>query len=162
MAEEYAEHALVEQAQVDLAWVQRFLAITALLRQLVVFLAILLGLGALLAIGNTVRLLIENRRDEIVVIKLVGGTDGFVRRPLLYTGGLFGFLGAFLACIIVGLVVWILSGSVEHLAQSYDAQFRMKGLGFVQALELLAVGTILGWLGAMVAVGRHLADIEPR
>ncbi|WP_370980659.1 permease-like cell division protein FtsX [Agaribacterium sp. ZY112] len=161
LADELAQSVLVAEANVDLAWVQRFLAITALLQQLVLFLALLLALGALLAIGNTVRLIIENRKDEIVIIKLVGGTNGFVRRPLLYTGGLYGFFGGFIALLLVSIVVMSVSVKVEAIAQAYSASFDLQGLSAVQALQLLVVATSLGWLGSALAVSRHLSDIEP-
>ena len=161
LAQEFASLTLVSEADVDLAWVQRFLAITELLRQLVLFLALLLALGALLAIGNTVRLIIENRKDEIIIIKLVGGTNGFVRRPLLYTGSLYGFVGAALALLMVLVVSLLASPKVAAIAAAYNAQFELQGISFLHALQLLAIGTVLGWLGAVLAVGRHLSEIEP-
>ncbi|WP_096085579.1 permease-like cell division protein FtsX [Agaribacterium haliotis] len=161
LAQELAVLPLVAEADIDLAWVQRFLAITELLRQVVWFLALLLALGALLAIGNTVRLIIENRKDEIVIIKLVGGTNGFVRRPLLYTGGLYGFFGALLALLLLVLVSLLSAAKVESIAQAYNSSFSLQGLSLVQVLQLLGLGTALGWLGAVIAVGRHLSKIEP-
>lgn len=161
LAAEWQAHALIEQAVVDLQWVQRFIAITELARKLVVFLAMLLAVGALLAIGNTIRLIIENRKEEIVVIKLVGGTNGFVRRPLLYTGGAYGFIGAMLAIVLVNVVLIVAEPGVDALAQSYQSEFELRGLGFMPTLQLLLAGTLVGWLGAVFAVGRHLADIEP-
>lgn len=160
-AKELEAQVLVSEAAVDLLWVQRFLAFTEIAQRSVMFLAALLAFGALLAIGNTIRLLIENRKDEIIVIKLVGGTNGFVRRPLLYSGGAYGFVGGVLAWCIVAFVLLLLSGSVQSLAQSYQSSFTLQGLTFQQTLALVGAGTALGWLGALLAVGRHLSDIEP-
>lgn len=162
IAQELSNEGIVAEAAVDLQWVQRFIAMTALVRQIVLFLAGLLAFGAVLAIGNTVRLIIENRKEEIIVIKLVGGTNGFVRRPLLYSGGLYGVFGGLIACVVVLLGFMLLSGSVESIAASYQSDFRMQGLSFFRALQLLIMGMFLGWLGAQLAVGRHLAKIEPR
>ena len=162
LAEEFEALVVVDEVAVDLQWVQRFLSITELVRQIVLFLAGLLAFGALLAIGNTVRLIIENRKDEIIVIKLVGGTNGFVRRPLIYTGGLYGFIGGVLACLIVAIGLSMLGGAVGAIAESYQSDFRVHGFGFSSAMMLMLAGTILGWLGAEFAVGRHLSKIEPR
>ena len=96
------------------------------------------------------------------MVKLVGGTDAFVRRPFLYTGiwyGLGGGIGAWL--IINALLLW-LSGPVSSLVGAYSSQFSLSGLGFLDTLALLLVSAALGLLGAWLAVGRHLSSIEPR
>ncbi|MDI9243969.1 permease-like cell division protein FtsX [Marinobacter sp. CHS3-4] len=151
----------VEQVQVDLGWLQRLNAMTELLERAVWALAILLSAAVVLVIGNTVRLSIENRRDEILVAKLVGGTDGFVRRPFLYTGAFFGLGGGVVAWILLQMSLWWLSGPVERLAGLYRSDFSLSGLTFDGVLALIIVAMLLGWLGAWVAVKRHLDDIEP-
>ncbi|MFT7560233.1 MAG: cell division transport system permease protein [Flavobacteriales bacterium] len=162
LAQYYQENPIVERVMFDMAWVQRFVAIMALAEKLVWVLAALLSLGAILAIGNTVRLVIESRKEEIVVIKLVGGTDGFVRRPLLYTGGLYGVMGALLSCFMVMTVVSALEGPLQTLLALYQSDFSLSRLNMTQVLALLGLGAFLGWSGALLAVGRHLADIEPK
>ena len=120
-----------------------------------------LSLGVLLVIGNTIRLAIENRRAEIEVVKLVGGTDSFVRRPFLYLGFWYGLGGALSAWVLVGLSLIFLATPVEMLLASYQGDFVVSGLGFNESLLLLASGGGLGILGATLAVGRHLRRIEP-
>ncbi|MBQ0832549.1 permease-like cell division protein FtsX [Marinobacter sp.] len=151
----------VERVQIDLGWLQRLNAMTDLLARAVWALAILLAVAVVLVIGNTVRLSIESRRDEILVAKLVGGTDGFVRRPFLYTGAWFGFGGGVVAWILLQLSLWWLSGPVERLAGLYHSDFSLDGLSIDGAFALIIVAMLLGWLGAWVAVKRHLDDIEP-
>ncbi len=151
----------VERVQVDLGWLQRLNAMTDLLARAVWALAILLAVAVVLVIGNTVRLSIESRRDEILVAKLVGGTDGFVRRPFLYTGAWFGLGGGVVAWILLQLSLWWLSGPVERLAGLYRSDFSLSGLSIDGALALIIAAMLLGWLGAWVAVKRHLSDIEP-
>ncbi len=151
----------VEQVQVDLGWLQRLNAMTDLLARAVWALAILLALAVVLVIGNTVRLAIENRRDEILVAKLVGGTDAFVRRPFLYTGAWYGLGGGVVAWLLLQVSLWWLSGPVERLAGLYRSEFSLTGLTFDGVLALIIVAMLLGWLGAWVAVKRHLDDIEP-
>ena len=151
----------VEQVQVDLGWLQRLNAMTDLLERAVWALALLLSMAVVLVIGNTVRLSIENRRDEILVAKLVGGTEAFVRRPFLYTGAWFGLGGGVVAWILLQLSLWWLSGPVERLAGLYRSEFSLSGLTFDGVFALIIMAMLLGWLGAWVAVKRHMDDIEP-
>jgi len=150
----------VERVQVDLGWLQRLNAMTNLLARAVWALAILLAAAVILVIGNTVRLAIESRRDEILVARLVGGTDAFVRRPFLYTGAWYGLGGGVVAWILLQLSLWWLSGPIEQLAGLYRSDFALVGPGLDGVLALIIVAMLLGWLGAWVAVKRHLDDIE--
>ena len=84
----------VDIASLDLDWVRRLHAILEFARRAVAILAGLLGIAVLIIVGNTVRLAVLSRREEIEVTKLVGGTDAFIRRPFLYSGLLQGVLGA--------------------------------------------------------------------
>ncbi|WP_018013444.1 permease-like cell division protein FtsX [Teredinibacter turnerae] len=162
LADEIALSPIVDEVSMDMEWVRRLRELMILGKKIVAALAGLLGLGVLLAIGNTIRLAIENRREEIVVAKLVGGTNSFVRRPFIYSGGWYGFMGGILACIIVSLGYWVLEGTVARLATLYQSDFELSGLGFAGNVQLLLTGIVLGWLGAWLAVGRHLATIEPK
>lgn len=152
----------VDSVQLDLEWVQRLYALVRLGQRLAATLAGLLALGVILVIGNTIRLAIESRREEIVVIKLVGGTDAFVRRPFLYTGLWYGLGGGLCAWLIVGLSLWLMSGPVSRLAGLYGSEFSLDGLGLGATLLLWLVGAALGLAGAWLAVARHLGDIEPK
>jgi cell division transport system permease protein len=152
----------VEQAVLDMEWVQRLYAMLAIGQRLALALALLLALGVLLVIGNTIRLAIESRRNEIVVVKLVGGTDAFVRRPFLYTGVWFGLGGGLIAWLILAAGVAWLGDPVAALAGLYQSEFALGGLSPGQVLALWLSGAALGWLGAWLAVSRHLGAIEPR
>jgi cell division transport system permease protein len=162
LAERLAQDPLVDEVSLDMEWVRRLRELMVLGKRALYALASLLALGVLIALGNTIRLVIENRRDEIVVTKLVGGTDGFVRRPFLYTGGWYGFMGGLLACGLVAAGHWTLSGSVARLAATYQSNFELEGLGLWGNLGLLALSSLLGWLGAWLAVSRNLGQIQPR
>jgi len=152
----------VTQAQVDLQWVQRLQALLEITRRGVGLVAVLLGLGVLLVVGNTIRLDILNRRREIEVAKLVGATNGFIRRPFLYGGLWLGLFGGLLALIILGLGLLLLNGPVQQLASLYGSDFRLQGPGFSGVMALLGLGITLGLGGSWIAVGRHLRDIEPQ
>ena len=152
----------VDIVQVDTDWVKRFNAIIDVVQRLLAILAILLGAGVLAVIFNTTRLEILNRRSEIEVTKLVGGSNAFVRRPFLYTGALYGLGGALLAWAIVEIAVLVLTQSIDTLAALYGTRFSLQGPSARDVGILLAAGFALGWLGAWISAARHLWRIEPR
>lgn len=162
LREALAEEAVVAEVRLDMAWVKRLQEMMALGQRVVMALAVLLALGVLLAVGNTIRLAIENRRDEILVVKLVGGTDAFVRRPFLYTGFWYGLGGGILALVLLGLGLWWLSGPVARLADLYQSDFRLQGLDWAASMQLVLLSGLLGLAGAWLAVARHLIQIEPQ
>ncbi len=150
-----------ELAQLDLQWVQRLTAMLDIARRGVLVVSALLALAVLLVIGNTIRLEIQNRHEEILVTKLIGATNGFIRRPFLYCGIWYGALGALIAWLLVETGFWLLSGPVAHLAGLYHSDFDLETLPFQLLGLLLAGGMSLGLLGSWLAVGRHLDAIEP-
>lgn len=162
LREQLAELPEVEEAVLDMAWVQRLTAFVAVSERGVIVFGALLALAVLMVVGNTIRLLIENRRDEIVVAKLVGATNAWVRRPFLYTGAWFGLLGGVIAWVLVQVSLMLLEPPVAQLAELYESQFEILGLGWLGSLLLILVSTLLGLAGAWLAVGRHLREVEPR
>ena len=152
----------VDIVQMDAEWVLRFNAILEVLRRVLGITAVLLGAGVLAVIGNTIRLEILNRRAEIEVTKLVGGTNAFVRRPFLYTGALYGLAGALAAWAIVAGAVLALDAPVATLAGLYGSHFALTGPTRIEIAILIGTGVALGWLGAWISAARHLHAIEPR
>lgn len=156
-----AEIPEVELAQLDSQWVRRLHSILKLGQRIVWALGIGLVLAVMLVVVNTIGLAIENRKEEIIVTKLVGATDGFVRRPFLYTGFWYGLFGGMLALMMVESVLMWLNSPVNDLAQLYNAHFKLSGLGLINSVGLLLLAASIGLMGAWVAVGRHLREIEP-
>lgn len=152
----------VADVRLDMQWVKRLQQLMMLGKKMVFGLGGLLALGVLLVIGNTIRLSIENRRDEILVVKLVGGTDAYVSRPFLYTGLWYGIGGGLLALVVLGIGFFWVSGTVEQLALLYQSNFRLQGLGFFGSMQLVLLAGLTGLLGAWIAVVRHLIQIQPR
>ncbi|SFM60078.1 cell division protein FtsX [Ectothiorhodospira mobilis] len=155
-------HPSISQVQLDMEWVQRLGALLQTLDRLVDLLALLLGLGVVLVVGNTVRLDIHNRRREIEVAKLVGATDAFIRRPFLYGGIWMGLGGGLLALLTLAVLHGSLSGPVQTLARAYGGGFVLRGLQPAEALALLGTAAALGLAGAWVSVFFHIREIEPR
>jgi cell division transport system permease protein len=151
----------VELAQLDMQWVKRLYALLALGQRGILLIAALLGLSVLLIVGNTIRLDIQNHREEIEVTKLIGATDAFVRRPFLYSGFWYGLGGGLIAWLLVDGALSLLRGPVQQLAGLYGSGFTLSTLGAGSTLQLLALSTALGLLGSWLAVGRHLDAIQP-
>lgn len=151
----------VDIVQLDTDWVDRLEAILAALKAAVLIAAGVLALGVLVIVGNTIRLDIQNRRDEIEVAKLVGGSDGFVRRPFLYSGMWYGLGGGLAALLITQLALALLRVPVGRIAGLYGSDFRLSNFTFKAILILLLAGIVLGWLGSYVTASHHLRRIEP-
>jgi cell division transport system permease protein len=152
----------VAEAVLDMAWLERLNSLMELGRRVVMAVGGMLVIGVLLILGNTIRLAIESRRDEIVIVKLVGGSNSFVRRPFLYTGLWYGVGGGVLAAVVVTSALWFLEKPIGELAMLYESAFHLSGLGIMGALNLVILGGLLGLAGAWLAVSRHLVHIEPR
>ncbi len=161
LIKEFGNYGDVDIAQLDLQWVKRLHAMLRLAQRGIVLLGGLLAVAVLLIVGNTIRLAILNRKAEIEIIKLVGGTDAFIRRPFLYSGFLQSLFGAIAAWLLVNLGLGLLAGPIRQLANLYASSFGVQGMGLEATLVLLGSGGLLGWLASRIAVGRHLSAIEP-
>lgn len=151
----------VETVQVDNEWIQRLAAFLDLLRRVIAVIGGLLGVGVLAVVGNTIRLDIQNRRSEIEVMKLVGATDSFARRPFLYSGIWYGLGGGAIALVAVAAATQLVSVPVAHLASLYGSSFKLAGVGLELGFGVLALAMALGWLGSWLAATRYIHDIEP-
>jgi cell division transport system permease protein len=147
--------------QHDAAWRQRLSAWLAFGERVVQVVAVLLGLGVLLVVGNTVRLDIGARSEEIAVLQHLGATDAFVRRPFLYLGAWYGLAAGLLAGLLLLVAGILMQGRLSALVASYGTQFAISGPGLHGTLLLLAGSATMGWLGAWLATGHHLRRTRP-
>ena len=152
----------VDLAQFDMLWLKRLFAMIEVVRRGVFILATLLSLAVILVIGNTIRLSLYNRREEIEVYKLVGATDAFIRRPFLYSGLWYGLLGGSVAWGLVDISFWLLQGPVKNLTFLYNNPFKLITLNSEMSITLLLISALLGLGGSWLAVGQHLKEIQPR
>ncbi|MEO7206365.1 MAG: permease-like cell division protein FtsX [Steroidobacteraceae bacterium] len=151
----------VQTVQVDTEWVKRLHVMLDLLRRVVLLTGGLLGIGIVLIVSNTIRLDILNRRAEIEVMKLVGASDGFTRRPFLYTGVWYGLGGGLLALLLVAVASTVLARPVAQLAFLYGSSFSLEGLKIITGLAVLGLSMGLSWIGSWLAATRHIRAIEP-
>lgn len=160
--EELANLPETGHVQVDTAWVQRFHAILDIVRQAIAIGASLLGVAIVVIIGNTIRLDIENRREEIEVTKLIGASNAFVRRPFLWSGFWYGLFGGLLALALVYYGLFLLQGPVAQLAGLYQGNITVTAMEFGEAAAIVGIGVFLGLFGSWFAAARHMRRIEPR
>jgi cell division transport system permease protein len=151
-----------ELVQVDTEWVQRFHAILEIVQQAIMIGAALLGAAIIVIIGNTIRLEIQNRRDEIEVTKLLGASNAFVRRPFLWSGFWFGLFGSLFALGLVQYGLYLLQPTVARLAGLYQSGVTMLTLDLRDGLLIVAIGVFLGLAGSWLAAARHMRSIEPK
>ncbi|MEX2131319.1 MAG: permease-like cell division protein FtsX [Pseudohongiellaceae bacterium] len=149
----------VELVQMDLEWLQRLEGFRSMLGRINLVFSAILAVAVLFIIGNTIRLAIENRRTEIAVVKLVGGTNSYAARPFLYTGVLLGLAGGMLAGLLLLLVLFSFNGPLQSLLGLYGSEFQFTGIGFAGFLSLVLSGALLGWLGAVISVFQQLRAI---
>lgn len=153
--------AAVESVQYDAAWRERLDAWLALARRGALLLAILLAAGALLVVGNTVRLDLAARRDEIALLQLLGADDADIRRPMLHFGALLGLLAGLSALLALAAIGGLLHGPIDALVATYAGAFALAGPSPAGVAAVLAAAAGLGWLGARVAAGHYLRTSRP-
>jgi len=153
--------ARADLVQYDATWRRRLSDILGFGERAVAVIAALLALATLLVIGNTVRMDIQARTEEIAVMQLIGASDGFVRRPFLYSGLWYGLFGGALALIIVIGAEFAIAGPLDRLLASYDHRLALSGLDIVSAVVVIAASSLLGWAGAFLASARHMAAGHP-
>jgi cell division transport system permease protein len=162
LQQELANLPETDHVQVDTEWVQRFHAILDIVRQAIALGAALLGIAIIVVIGNTIRLDIENRRDEIEVTKLIGASNAFVRRPFLWTGFWYGLLGGLMALALVYAGLSLLQGPVARLAGLYQGSIAIAAVSLVEAAAIVGIGVFLGLFASWLTAARHMRRIEPR
>ena len=156
LAQTFAQWPKVAHVQLDSAWVKRFDALLRIGRLTVGLLGGLLA-GALVAVTfNTIRLQILAQSAEIEVARLIGATNAFICRPFHYFGAIQGALGGLVAAALLALGGHLLAAPVGELVALYGGSFALHGLSPAHIGALIALGAILGWLGAQLSVAIHL------
>lgn len=151
----------VDTVELDIEWLVRLSAILNSFERISFILSLLLALTVLLVVANTIRTMIGNRLEEIEVSLLMGATSGWVRRPFLYAGLWYGLFGAILSILLIYLALILVESPLREMTELYLGAFELQGLGFQGVVSLLALGSLLGWGGAYLAVSRQLTQFEP-
>jgi cell division transport system permease protein len=156
-----AQRPEVDIATSDQQWVDRLRAIIGVAKRVVWLFSLLFGLAVLLIIGNTIRLELQDRREEVLITQLVGATHAFVRRPFLYAGFWLGFLASIAAWFIVTIFMLFLRQPVQVLSAQYASQFNLVFLDYAETFALIGIASLLGVLGAWWVLGSQLRALKP-
>ncbi|ATC95834.1 permease-like cell division protein FtsX [Pseudoalteromonas tunicata] len=151
----------VDFGKLDIEWLERLNALLSLLRESVITIALLLLTSVILIIGNTIRLSIMDKKEEIQVMKLVGATNNFIQAPFLWTGIWYGLIGGLFSFIAIVVMMWWLASAVSHVAGVYQTEFILQGLSFNEFCLLVLLGIALGLSGSFLSVKRYIDAIEP-
>ncbi|TYL49195.1 permease-like cell division protein FtsX [Marinomonas sp. IMCC 4694] len=160
LRDQLASQKEVEYAELDAQWLQRLANILSFGQRFVYALSVLLVIAVLLIVGNTIRMAVESRRDEVLVMKLVGATDAYIRRPFLYMGLWFGVLGGVFAALCILLLSWWVSAPAERLIDLYQSGFELQTFNADEVVLCLTISAFVGVFGAWIAVNRHITNIE--
>ena len=150
----------VEEIVVERSWLGRLKAIDELIVRLGWVLGILFGTGAILITAASVRLALEMRVEEIKVLKLVGATNAYIKRPFLYFGVIYGFGGSLVAAMVLSAALILLEAPFGALWSSYGEMVKFRGDEPAFYIGLALVGVIMGVAGGLVASNQRLRDIN--
>ncbi|KZN54890.1 cell division protein FtsX [Pseudoalteromonas luteoviolacea CPMOR-2] len=151
----------VEFGKLDIEWLERLNALLGLLKESVFTVGLLLLSAVVLIIGNTIRLSIMDKKEEIQVLKLVGATNTFIHTPFLWTGIWYGIVGGLVAFICVTLMLWWLESAVSLVVGVYQSSFVLEGLNLSELMFLLFLAILLGFIGSYLSVRKYIREIEP-
>ncbi|MDC9729306.1 MAG: permease-like cell division protein FtsX [Methyloprofundus sp.] len=149
----------VEFAQMDMQWVSRLQAMMGIVHNFSHALTVLLIIAVILITGNSIRLELQTRRDEIRVEKLVGASNAYIYRPFLYTGFWYGFLAGVLAWLIIAGIVLLLESPVEQLLALYHSAYQLRFMGLNDSIVFIILSSLLGVLGALIAASQQIKNI---
>lgn len=155
-ASRYGSWPLVAQVQLDSAWVRRLDALLRIANLVVNVLGMVFAMALVAIIFNTIRLQVLAQGREIEVARLIGATDGWIRRPFQYYGALQGVLGGLFAASLLAVGFAELATPVGELVQLYGSDFSLRGPSLLETLAVAGAGGLLGWLGAQLSVGLYL------
>lgn len=151
----------VDFAQLDMQWLARLQAIMQMANSVVLILTVLLAIAVLFIIGNTIRAELQTRHDEVVITKLVGGTNAFICLPFLYTGFWYGFISGVVAWCVISLILLMINTPLAQLALLYQSQFQLQFMSFTETILLLTASSALGVIGAFSVASHQLRLLKP-
>lgn len=150
----------VDVAQLDMDWVTRLFDVITIGKNFANALSLLFGFGVILIIGHTLRSSLASHANEIKIMKLMGATNAYIRRPLLYRGILYGILGGIVSITLVSLFLSELNTPVSQLAQTYQTAFQLNMISLGSDIVVLMVSSLFGLVGAWITTTQFLSRPE--
>lgn len=155
MKELLAKKPYVENVILDYEWAEKLRSILNFGKALAHLLYLIIGVGVILMVGNTLKLALERHKEEIEVLDLIGATSAFIRRPFLYRGILYGGLGGIMAILVLIMAGALLKPFAREITTLYGSFFKLQTLNFMDTVSFITSAACLGWLGAAMAFSQQ-------
>jgi cell division transport system permease protein len=146
----------VEDIQYNRDWVEKVRSLGRLARAIGLFLGGILILASFFIISNVIKLNVLSRKNEIEILRLVGGTNTFIRVPFLIEGTILGILGSLVSLLLLLVLIKIFPLYLGSSLGALQELLNFRYLSFSQGLGLVAAGGAIGWLGSLTSVSKFL------
>ena len=149
VAERLRGFGFVDDVRFGRDWVEKLDRLRGLAAAVGIVVGAAFAIVAIIIIGTTIRMAVLQRSREIAIMRLVGATDGFIRRPFLLQGAIKGLLGG---AVAVGL---------SFAAYVLINRYLLQSTWFTQeqAAAIVVFGALIGLFGSALSVGRHLKRV---
>ncbi len=138
--------------------IERLQRIISFIRNVGIFISLVVLLFSVLVVFNTIRITIFSRREEIEIMRLVGASNWYIRGPFIMEGVFYGIIATAVAMLVVYLVVIafgpVLTGWLKDINENVPAYFRAN-IGIILTVQLVT-GIGVGVLSSYIAIRRHL------
>jgi cell division transport system permease protein len=153
VAERLAGYPFIEDVRYGREWVERLDHLRRLARAIQLVIGFAFAVVAVAIIGVTIRITVFQRAREIAIMRLVGATNAFIRGPFVLEGAIKGVLGGVLALALCRLGYELFRAGIG--VDLPDLRF----FDGATMTGMVVFGTLIGLLGSMVSVGRHLRNV---
>ena len=150
----------VDEVQIDVKWIERLNSIKAVTQKFLLIFCTLLVIGAMFILSSFIRYLVYARRDEVALIRLMGGETSFARRPFLYSGFILGLTSGFVSIVIIKICSMLISPSLQNLFLLFEIQVDLRLFTFKENLLIIGMGGAIGVLGAWISFAKHYKELE--
>jgi cell division transport system permease protein len=150
IVDQVREYEFVDDVRYGEEWITQLYRLRNIAGVAGVALGLAFAAVAVIIIGATIRMAVLARSREISIMRLVGATDGFIRRPFLIEGSIKGILGGLLALVLTYMAMRVLEQYLHFQTAFFDRRLATLGVVF---------GALMGLLGSAVSVGRHLRRV---
>ncbi len=156
--EDIEKLSIVESKQVNLDWAQKVMAIKKFISLVGMFLSMILIFVSAFIIFNLIKLNIFYRKEEIIIYRLVGATDWYIKIPFIIEGALLGFFGSVMACGLLFITLKLFPAYATFMYNIFKDMISFKNIPLVLFLRLLLLGTGIGLLSSYISVRQFLKN----
>jgi len=146
----------VEDIQFNKDWVEKMQSLSRLAKAVGFFLGGILILASFFIVSNVIKLNVIARKDEIEILRFVGGTNVFIRIPFLTEGVILGALGGILSLLLLFIVIKLFPVYLGSSLGILNELINFRFLTFSQSFALIFSGAIIGLLGSLSSIAKFL------